>query len=332
MTPETMQMIVLAFGHIPAQAVHAAAALGVVDHLADGPRTTEELARATGADPPSLGRLLAALASIGVLAAEADGRWSSTAIGATLRSGIPGSLRDVVRMAGDVITVRPLAELAWCVRTGKPGFDRAFGAPYFEHLRAHPDAAAVFNDGMAGFSAIENAPIAAAYDFPPAARVVDVGGGQGGFLIEVLRAHPTVRAVLCDLPEVVRDTRRLADAGVTSRVEIVAADFFQNVPPDGDVYVLKRVLHDWDDETCIRLLRTVRATMPAAARLLVIDAVLAEGPDPGRLSDLLMMVISQGRERTERDFRSLFDKAGFQLTRVVPTPTPLALVEGRPRG
>jgi hypothetical protein len=141
-----------------------------------------------------------------------------------------------------------------------------------------------------------------------------------------------VRGVLCDLPEVVRDAQRLREAGVADRVEIVAADFFQNVPPDGDVYVLKRVLHDWDDDTCIRLLRTVRATMPAAARLLVIDAVLAEGPDPGRMSDLLMMVLTRGRERTEREFRALFETAGFELVRVVPTPSPLAIVEGRPRG
>jgi hypothetical protein len=324
-------MVMLACANVPAQAVHAAATLGIVDHLAAGPQTTDALARATRTDARALGRLLAALASVGVLGFESDGRWSSTPLGDTLRTGAPGSVRDAVRMAGDPMFVGALAELVRGIQTGKPVFEHVHGVPFFAHLAKNLAAAAVFNDGMANFSDLENAEIAAAYDFPQAARVVDLGGGQDGFLAEVLRAHPTVRGVLCDLPNVVKDARRLADAGVASRAEVVAADFFQNIPPDGDVYVLKRVLHDWNDDTCVRLLRTVRATMPAAARVLAIDAVLAEGPDPARMSDLLMMVLTPGRERTEAEFRSLFETAGLRLTRVVRTPTLLAIVEGVPR-
>ena len=321
-------MLAMSFGGIPAQAVGVAAQLGIVDQLAHGPRTAAELAAATGAHAPSLYRLLRALASLDVLAEDTEGRFSSTPLGDTRRSGAPGSVRAPVIMGTVPTMTLATAEMLHTVQTGEPAFDHVFGAPFFDYLTAHPDAGAIFNGGMAAFSDLENPLIASAYDFPAGARVVDVGGGRGGFISAVLRAHPTVRGVLYDLPEVVRD----AAAGVAERCEILGGSFFESVPGAADVYVVKRILHDWGDETCVRILSNVRRTMPAGGRVLAVDAVLAPNgmADMNKVSDLLMMVVCPGRERTEEEFRDLYAEAGLRLTRVVSTPTSLSIVEGVP--
>jgi len=325
-------MITMAFGIIPAQAVAMAAELGIVDHLVGGSRSAAELARATGTHAPSLYRLLRALATLEVLAEDAEGRFSSTALGDTLRSDAPGSVRGAVIMAGNPTFTRACGDMGYSVRTGAPAFDHVFGAPFFDYLTRHPEAGAVFNGGMANFSELENPPIAASYDFPPRARVIDVGGGRGGFIAEVLKAHATLRGVLYDLPEVVRDAAYVRAAGVADRCEVRSGDFFASVPEGADVYVVKRILHDWADEQCVRLLKTLRRAMPQSGRVLAIDAVIAPAgmPDMGSVSDLLMMVVSPGRERTEDEFRQLYAAAGLRLTRVIPTPSSLSIVEGMP--
>jgi hypothetical protein len=325
---EALRMISIAFGSLPAQAVAVAAQLGVIDHLASGPRTAAELARATGTHAPSLYRLLRALATMEVLAEDDEGRFSSTPLGDTLRSDAPGSVRAAVIMAGDPTFTRACGEMAHSVRTGAPAFDHVFGAPFFDYLSTHPEAGAIFNQGMANFSAVENPAIAAAYDFPPGARVVDVGGGHGGFLAEVLRAHPGVRGVLYDLPEVVRDATYLTP--LADRCEVLAGDFFSSVPGGADVYVVKRILHDWADDVCIRILRTLRGAMAAGGRVLAIDAVIAPAgqPDMNKVSDLVIMVVAPGRERTEREFARLYGAAGLRLARVIPTASALSIVEG----
>jgi cyclopropane fatty-acyl-phospholipid synthase-like methyltransferase len=185
---------------------------------------------------------------------------------------------------------------------------------------------------MACFSAMEDAPIAGAYRFPSGARVVDIGGGQGGFLTEVLRGDPSLRGLLFDLPAVVEDPRVLREAGLLDRCELVGGDFFDAVPTGGDVYVLKRVLHDWDDATCVDLLTRCRAVVPDDGRLLVIDAVIPPGndPHPAKIVDMVMMSILPGRERTEHELADLFSAAGFRLERVIPTHSMLAIAEGVP--
>ena len=185
---------------------------------------------------------------------------------------------------------------------------------------------------MACFSEMENPGIAAAYDFPAGSRVLDVGGGRGGFIAEVLKAHPTVRGVLYDQPHVVRNATYVAPPDVAARCEIVSGDMFASVPASADFYVVKRILHHWSDDVCVALLRAIRAAMPASGRVLAVDAVL--GPsgraDPNRISDLLMLVLLRGRERTEDDFRALFTAAGLRLVRVIPTPSALSIVEAAP--
>src|SRR5215813_6293297 len=329
---DALRMIAMAFGSIPAQAVSVAAELGIVDHLVDGPRSAAELARLTGTHAPSLYRVLRALATLEVLVEDAEGRFSSTTLGDTLRSDGPESVRRAVIMAGDPTFTRACGDMMHSVRTGSPAFDHVFGTPFFDYLRRHVEAGAVFNGGMASLSELENPTLAASYDFPPRACVIDVGGGRGGFLAEVLKAHPSVRGVLYDLPEVVREASVVREGGVADRCEVRSGDFFAAVPEGGDVYVAKRILHDWADEQCVPLLKSFRKAMPTRGRLLAIDAVLAPPGtrDFGTMPDLLMLVVSPGRERTEPEFRELFTAAGFRLTRVIPTPSSLSIVEGVP--
>ena len=323
-------MLTMAFGGLTAQAIGVAAQLGIVDHLAGGPRTAADLAASTGTHEPSLYRLLRALASLDVLTEDTEGRFSSTALGDTLRSGVPGSVRGPVVMMTVPTTTLAAADMLHAVQTGEPAFEHAFGAPFFDYLTAHPHEGAIFNGGMAAFSELENPLIAGSYDFPAGARVVDVGGGRGGFIAAVLRAHPTVRGVLYDLPEVVRDAGYLAAAEVADRCEILGGSFFESVPGAADVYVVKRILHDWADDTCVQILSNIRRAMPAGGRVLAVDAVVAPRgmQDMNKVTDLMMMVICPGRERSEQEFGDLYAAAGLRLTRVVSTPSSLSIVEG----
>jgi hypothetical protein len=184
---------------------------------------------------------------------------------------------------------------------------------------------------LANFSAPENAAIVGAYDFAQFQRIVDVGGGQGGLLAEILKAHPSLRGTLYDLPQVVRDPAYLTAAGLADRCEIIGGNFFESLPRGGDAYILKRILHDWSDQRCLEILRQCRQAIDEKARILVVDAVLPAGnePHPGRVMDILMMVLTEGRERTEQEFRELYERAGFMLTKVIPTRSVLSIVEGR---
>ncbi len=329
-TTQQLQILTMTFSPFMAQALYVAARLGIADILGAGPRSVESLAKETGAHAPSLARLLRALAGGGIFAEDESGDFALTPLASVIARDTPGSLRGAVLMAGDPMTQRPCGELLHAVMTGEPAFDRIFGKPFFEFLADNAEAGETFNAGMANFSAMENAAIAAAYEFSSNAQVVDVGGGQGGFLAEVLRAHPGVRGVLYDLPQVVSNPAHLEAAGLMSRCETIGGDFSKSVPAGGDLYLYKRILHDWNDATCLSLLRVCAGAMPASGRVLVIDAVLPPGndPHPGKLSDLLIMSILPGRERRSDEFRNLFAEAGLKLTRIIPTPSALCIVEG----
>jgi hypothetical protein len=331
-TMEGVQVVSLSLGYVMGQALHAAAKLGVADALPDGPRSVDEIAAATATHGPSLHRLLRTLAAGGIVAEDERGCFRLTTLGETLRRDVPASVRNAVLWVGDPMHYATCGDLAESVRTGQPAFDRLFGQGYFEHLAADDEASRIWDDGMACFSGMEDAPIAQAYAFPQGARVVDVGGGQGGFLAEVLRSDQSLRGVLFDRPEVVRAPLLLERGGVLDRCERVGGDFFAALPPDGDVYVLKRVLHDWDDDTCAELLTRCRKAMAPTGRVLVVDAVIPPGndPHPAKIVDLVMMGILTGRERTEAELAALFAASGFRLTNVIPTHSMLAIVEGIP--
>ncbi|GAA0395564.1 methyltransferase [Streptomyces luteireticuli] len=321
-----------ALGFLFPAALRAAAAAGVADHLADGARTPAELAAATGTDGPSLHRVLRLLATRGVFSQEAGGRFGLTPAGDALRSDAPASARAAILMITDRTFWLPAGEMHRCLTDGTSAFEDVFGRPFFEHFARDAATAAVFHDGMAAMSDAENQPIAAAGDFPEKGTVVDVGGGHGGFLAEVLRHRPGLHGVLYDAPHVLAGHRLARDEALTDRWSVAEGDFFTEVPP-GDVHLLKRILHDWRDDQCVTLLRNCRRALAPGGRILVVDAVVPEDSDPhqAKALDLLMMASLVGRERTEADFRALFGAAGLRLARIVPTPTVLDIVEAVPQ-
>ena len=333
--PSAQEVILgLALDYLPSRGLHVANELGIADLLKDGPRSIEELARATGAHQQSLYRLLRMLAGCGVFAEESPGSFGLNPAAATLQTGVPESLHHAVKMVGDMTGDgswwNAAGHLRHSVLSGEPAFDYVHATSFFEYLTQHPEAGGWFDRGLANFATPENAAIVGAYDFTPFQCVVDVGGGQGGFLAEVMKAYPRVKGTLYDRPEVVREPVYLMTSGLMDRVEIMGGDFFKSVPTGGDAYLLKRILHDWSDQHCVQILRTCSDAMDAKARILVVDAVIPPGDElhPAKVMDILMMLLLEGRERTEEEFRDLFRQAGLKLAKVVPTPSVLSIVEG----
>ncbi|MCI3270247.1 methyltransferase [Streptomyces cylindrosporus] len=311
---------------IPA-ALRAAAAVGVADHLADGPRTPAELAAATGTDARNLHRVLRLLATRGVFAEDGEGRFALTAAGDALRTDAPYSARSAVLMNTDRTMWWPAAEMGRCLTEGTSAFEGIFGVPFFEHFARDEETAAVFHTGMAAMSDPENEPIAAVCELPATGTVVDVGGGHGGLLLEVLRRHPALKGVLYDQGHVLAG-HRLDTEETAGRWSLAEGDFFTGAPA-GDAYLLKRILHDWEDDRCVTILDHCRRAMAPGGRILVVDAVVPRGnaPHQAKTLDLLLMASLVGRERTEADFAELFTAAGLRLARVLPTPTVLSVVE-----
>lgn len=315
-------------GYFYSAALRAAARLGVADQLADSARTPEELAGKVGADGPSLHRLLRLLATRDVFAEDETGRFHLTASAQLLRADVPGSMRSAVLMLTDQVFWKPAELLDDTVREGTTQFGRVFPAPFFDWLAQDEQAGNTFHAGMAAQSDAENGRIAGSYDFSRVGTLVDVGGGHGGFLVEVLRNSPNARGVLFDEAHVLAG-HRLGEARITDRSETVAGDFFEEVPSGADAYVLKRILHDWDDDTSVRILSRCREAMPEHGRVLVVDAVIPAGnePHPGKDLDMLLMTSLPGKERTAAEFDEVLRAAGLSLTRVIPTSTPLSIVE-----
>ncbi|MFJ8622025.1 methyltransferase [Kitasatospora sp. NPDC093550] len=317
-----------ALGFLFPAALRAAADVGVADHLADGPRTPAELAAATGTDARNLHRVLRLLATRGVVTEDGQGRFALAEAGQALRTGVPYSARAAVRMLTDITMWRPAGELTHCLTEGTTAFENLFGMPFFDHFAKDERTADVFHVGMAAMSDPENAPIAAAYAFPSTGTVVDVGGGHGGLLLEVLRRNPGLQGVLYDHGHVLAGHVLGAHEEVAGRWSPEEGDFFASVP-SGDVHLLKRITHDWDDDECVTLLAHCRRALRPGGRVLVLDAVVPSGnaPHQAKALDLMMMASLTGRERTEADFAELFARAGLRLSRVIPTPTVLSVVE-----
>lgn len=320
----------LLVGNQVQQAVHVAAKLGIADLLDGGPRPVEDLAREAGAHPDALRRLLRALAPFGVFAEDEEGRFGITPAAALLRRGAPGSMRAFALWSGGV-SYRVFGALEHSVRTGEPAFERQFGAEFFDYLAAHPEDGAVFDEMMAGNTA-GVAPRVAERGFAGARTVVDVGGGCGELMAAVLRAHPHLRGVLMEHPRLLDAAREgLRSAGVADRCEAVAGDVMDAVPPGGDVYVLKSVLHGLSDADAARALASCRRAMRDGGTLLLVEFVLPPGnePFPGKLMDLLMLVGGRGRERTEPEFRALLEGAGFRPGGAKATPFGYSILEAR---
>ena len=309
------------------QMIHVAAKLGLADLLAAGPRPVEELAAMASAEPQALHRLLRALASLGIFAEDPAGDFVLTPQAELLRSDVQGSLRDVALLYGEDWLWQAYGNMTHSVRTGAPAFTKTHGQPFYGYLHAHPRAAARFNAAMTGFSSHETAAILEAYDFSDVRSVVDIGGGHGALLAALLRAHPQMSGTLFDLPSVLAGAASvLGEMG--ERARTVAGDFFDEAPAGADLYVMKSVLHNWDDTDAQRILSTCRAAMAPEARLLVIERVVPDGnaPAEAKLFDINMLVVAGGRERTEPEYRRLLEQAGLALTRVGGTRSPLSVI------
>jgi hypothetical protein len=315
-------------GYLYPAALRVAVRLGVAELLVDGPRSPEQLAEAAGADAGHLRRILRFLATRGVFREDDEGSFHLTPAAELLRADAPLSVRSMVLLLTDEMYWLSTGRLEESVRTGATVFNKIFGAPLFEYLARNEEAADTFNIGIADLSAIEQRPIAVAYEFPATGTIVDVAGGPGGLLHAVLTLNPGLRGVLFEQDSVLKELR-LEDPAIAGRWETVAGDFFTAVPPGGDVYLLKRVLHDWSDEDSVRILRSCREAMSDDARLLVIDAIVPPGNEPhaAKLYDVAMMTIFDGKERTREEFDALFAASGLTANRIIPTPGTLSIIE-----
>lgn len=332
--PPTALMLQMITGFWVSRAVFAAARLGVADHLEAGARTAEELAPLTGTHAPSLYRLLRALAAVGVFAEDGQGRFALTPLGDTLRTDTPGSLRYFAMAELGLDHYQAWEHLLHSVRTGGVAFEHHFGVPVWEYYAHQPEYGAIFQRSLAGITEATQAAVLKAYDFSPCRLVVDVGGGHGSLIGAILQSHPALHGVLFDLPEVAAVAEQaLAAAGVGMRCAVAGGDFFHEVPAGGDVYLLKWILHDWPDAQALEILERVRAAIRPDGRLLVVESVVPTGSEPSLAPwmDLNMMVMVGGRERTEAEYRDLLARAGFRLTRNLPTESVLQILEAVPR-
>jgi DNA-binding transcriptional ArsR family regulator len=330
-------------GYQISAAIGAFARLGVADALAEGPASPAELAAQLGADPRSLERLLEATLEVGLFETRDDGRYSLTPLGQLLRGDVEGSLRRLAIVSTDEWRWRAYGHVTHALLTGEPGFVPAHGCRFWEYLADHPAEAASFNETMSRISAARDAVLAGTYEFGDLRRLVDVGGGDGSLLCAVLARHPRLQGVVVDLPGVVEVARRrLLEAELAERCEVIAGDFLEAVPPGGDAYLLSWVLHDWDDETALRILVNCRAAMDDAARLLVVELIVPAADDqtaaPGvtrlvKQTDLEMLAVVGGRERTAAEYTELLAKAGFSLARILPLEgMPWCVMEGVTKG
>jgi len=326
------QMLRIISGFWIARAVYVTAKLSIPDLLEHGPKSAAELAAETKTHAQSLYRVLRALASVGVLA-EAGGKFALTPLSETLQTNRPGSLRAFALTELGEEHYPAWGELLHSVKTGEIAFDHHFGMDIWAFFSQNSENAKIFNDAMSGVTAAANEAIVSSYDFSGIKKLVDVGGGHGQLLASILEIYPSVSGVVFDAPHVVVGANeRIRAAQLSDRCETVGGDFFAAVPGGADGYILKWIIHDWDEEKAIRILTNCRRAIAENGRLLLVEAVIPQNDEPhfGKFIDLNMLVMTGGRERTEAEFKQLFQAAGFALTRVVETPSPFSVIEGRP--
>jgi SAM-dependent methyltransferase len=315
------------------QLIYVAARLGIADLLADGPRASEELAALTGVHAHALYRVLRALASNGIFTETEDRAFALTPLAAPLRSGVAGSLRGLAMMQNHEARWRAWGELSYSVKTGRSAFEHIYGMGNWEYYAKNPDVFDAFSEGMADLTRRAIPAIVDAYDFTGRRRIVDVGAGRGHLVAALLARYPHLQGVIVELPALVEDARKVLEAaGVAGRCELVAGDYGVSLPRGGDVYLLKSIIHGLDEDHALRVLRNCRESLVEGGRLLVIQVIVPPGNTPAgiKVSDILHLVSGGGQERTEAEYRTLFDAAGFRLARVHPTSSSFSILEGAP--
>jgi len=306
-----------------ARAINLAAKLGIADVFDDQPKTIAQLAATTNTEPRSLYRLLRALASVGIFIEVSDQCFALTPLAATLKSDVPGSMRYVA-----MVEMGDADSLGWSnglhsLKTGEIAFDAAAGMSVWDYYAQHPQAGQVFSLSMTSMGTSMAQAVAATYDFSEFKTIVDIGGAQGSLISTIVRSHPHLKGVLFDLPEII------AAVNVDASVQPIAGNFFESVPSGGDAYLLRRIIHDWDDEKSLMILKNCHQAMPEHGKLLLVESLIPPGnePSPAKFIDLIMLLMTGGRERTEEEYRSLLQSSGFELTRVIPTPSMLSIIE-----
>jgi hypothetical protein len=325
------EVLAMSRGYVLSRAIHVAAELGVADHLGDDALPVAELARRTGAHAPHLERLLRFLAGHGIFDERQPGSFAGTARSRVLREDAPGSLRPGLRMV-NTDWWRAVGDLGHAVRTGETGFARRHDEPFFAWLKDHAEDQARFDAGMASNSRNSDEAIAAALDLAGVQLFVDVGGGRGGLVRAVLQRHPGVRGLLFDQPQVIDRNVLAAEEALAGRWSTASGDFFQSVPGGAQAYLIKGVIHDFEDDPCVALLGACRRAMSAGSRLLVMERLTAPDNEPheAKTIDLIMMSLLGGRERTMRELEGLLARAGLSLAREIPTASEFTIAEATP--
>ncbi|MCL6436384.1 MAG: methyltransferase [Leptolyngbyaceae cyanobacterium HOT.MB2.61] len=329
--PPQIVVLQMATAYWVSQSIYAAARLGIADWLKDGAKSCGELAAITGTNEQALYRLLRALASVGIFAETESQQFVLTPLANCLRSDVPDSVRDASIMMGDREHYNSWGNILHSIKTGESAFENLVGMNVFDYFSRNPEPAAVFDRAMTSFSSSEIPAIIASYDFSSIRQLVDVAGGHGSLLTAVLRSNPQMEGILFDLPEVIERAKSAIAQDVANRIQLATGSFFESVPAGADAYMLKHIIHDWDDERSITILKNCHQAMADNGRVLVMEQVIPPGNAPflGKLLDVNMLVMCPGgKERTEVEYRALFEAAGFRLTRIVPTQTFISVVEG----
>jgi len=332
--PPPLQMLQVMSGFWVARCVYILAKLGIADLIKDESQTADQLAAATGSHGPALFRVLRALVAVGIITQDEQNRFGATPLSDTLRSDVRGSLRAFAMTELGEEHYPAWGELLHSVRTGGIAFDHAFGENCWEFFAKHPENARIFNDAMSGMTAQANEALHAAYSFAGIKKIMDVGGGHGGLITSILAKHPDTRGVLFDSPQVIEGAQpTIATSDIAHRCELVGGDFFQSVPSGADAIIMKWIIHDWNDEQSVAILKNCHRALPANGKLILVEAVVPETSEMhfSKFIDLNMLVMTGGRERTEKEFRRLYEDSGFNLTRVVPTESPFSIIEGAVR-
>ena len=331
--PPAQLMFGMITGFWVSQIIGVAARLNIAEHLRDGAKSAEELARLAGAEPSALYRVLRAAASIGVFQLGADDRFSLTPLGETLRSGIPGSMREMAIMQTSKGHWLPWGKLEDAVRTGQAQAVATLGCELFEHYATSPEEAAAFSGAMGNLSALVASEVAAHVDTSGLTRAVDIGGAEGTLIAALLVKNPSLAGIVFDLPHVTATAEaKLAGQGLLGRCTVVAGDFFKSVP-SADLYVLKQILHDWNDEQAATILRNCASSMTSRGRVAIVEMVIPDdrSATPAQLMDVNMLAILPGRERTQAEYTALLADAGLRFERLLPTHSPFQILEATRR-
>jgi O-methyltransferase domain/Dimerisation domain len=322
----------VATGYMASRALNLATELKIADLLSGGPKPVAELAKSSGANEDALYRILRALASVGIFTEVAPRKFGLTPAAELLQSGIPGSFHPMVRFMCDAFHFTMYAEMMHALKTGETVCDRVLGMPIFEYFAKDSQEGAVFHDAMTSFSSAVIPAVLEVYDFSSIGTLMDVAGGHGFVLTSVLEKYPQMKGVLFEMEHVCEGAQaRIAKLECQGRCQVVTGDFFKSIPGGADAIIMKHIIHDWNDEQALTILKNCHQALAgrSKAKVILLEAVLPHGNEPhfGKIIDLEMLMMPGGRERTEEEFRTLFAKAGFQLTRIVPNKSPLSVVE-----